>query len=140
MKNIMENSEKNFLGIDWGTSKVGVALAHAETRLALAYKTLPNDKLFIANLGELIEKEEIGTIVIGLPHHDKRIEVSFEQEKIGDMLKSRFPVEVVYHDEMFTTKMAQSAMIERGEKHVSASDDAESARIILQSFLDRIVS
>ena len=57
----------NYLGLDWGKAKVGVALAHEETRLALAYGVLKNDETFLQNIGALIAKEEIGTIVIGIP-------------------------------------------------------------------------
>jgi len=44
---------------------------------------------------------------------------------------------VEYQNEMFTTKMAQANLIERGEKGVSQHDDEEAARIILQEWLDR---
>jgi putative transcription antitermination factor YqgF len=126
---------KNYLGLDWGKAKIGVALGHAETRLALTYIVLPNDESFIDALGELISQEEIGTIVIGI-HKSDRYEGEHEAEAFGQAIAKRFQVTVEYHDEMFTTKMAQSVLIAQGEKHISAHDDAESARIILQSWFD----
>jgi RNase H-fold protein (predicted Holliday junction resolvase) len=36
---------------------------------------------------------------------------------------------------MFTTKMAQANLIERGTKQVSKHDDEEEARIILEQWL-----
>ncbi len=132
----MKDTNKNFLGIDWGSAKVGVALAHAETRLALAYTTLKNDAQFLKNIGELLEKEEISTIVIGI-HKNSTYVGEYEGEKLGKMLAERFEVVVAYQDEMFTSKMAQSNLIAQGEKHVSAHDDAEAASILLQSWLDR---
>lgn len=128
---------QNYLGIDWGSVKVGVALAHAETRVALAYATLENSKDLISRLGEMIEKENIGTIIIGIPSYINREEVEYEGEKLGRALQERFSVAVEYQNEMFTTKMAQANLIERGEKGVSQHDDEEAARIILQEWLDR---
>ena len=34
----------HYLGIDYGKSNVGLALADSETKMAFAYKTLKNDK------------------------------------------------------------------------------------------------
>jgi len=143
------NEKDNYLGIDWGSAKVGVALAHAETRLALAYTTLKNDVHLLKNIGELLEKEAIGTVVIGTSARtaaqsmaDRRQQSDTSQEehegeKLGKLLAERFGVVAVYQDEMFTSKMAQANLIAQGEKHVSAHDDAEAASILLQSFLDK---
>jgi len=128
---------KNYLGIDWGSVKVGVALAHDETRLALAYATLENTQELLPQLGEIIALEHIGTVVIGIPSYINREEAEYGGEKLGRLLKERFAVAVEYQNEMFTTKMAQANLIERGEKGVSKHDDEEAARIILQEWLDR---
>ncbi|MFZ3031996.1 MAG: Holliday junction resolvase RuvX [Candidatus Moraniibacteriota bacterium] len=127
---------KNYLGLDWGASKIGVALAHAETRLALAYGVLKNDATFLDALGALMEKEEIGTVVIGV-HKSNTYQGEHEGEKFGKRIAARFNVAVEYQDEMFTSKMAQQNLISKGEKHVSAHDDAEAASILLQSWLDK---
>ena len=127
---------KNYLGLDWGKAKIGVALAHEETRLALAYSVLPNDNQLVDALGALFEQEEIGTVVIGI-HTNETYQGEPEGQKLGKLLAERFSVEVVYQDEMFTSKMAQQNLISKGEKHVSAHDDAEAASILLQSWLDR---
>lgn len=128
---------KNYLGIDWGSSDIGVALAHAETGVAMAYATLRNDKDLLEKLGAIIALEEIGTIVIGIPSYINREAVEYEGEKFGKILAERFPVRIEYQNEMFTTKMAQANLIERGMKQVSKHDDEEAARIILQEWLDK---
>lgn len=131
------HDQKNYLGLDWGASKIGVALAHAETRLALAYGVLKNDATLLEALEVLIEKEEIGTVVIGV-HKSDTYQGEHEGEKLGKRIASRFNVAVEYQDEMFTSKMAQQNLISKGEKHVSAHDDAEAASILLQSWLDHV--
>lgn len=130
------NNQKNYLGLDWGASKVGVALAHEETRLALAYGVFRNDEHLIENIGALLERETIGTVVIGV-HKKGVFEKELQGEQLGELLAIRFGVEVTYQEEMFTSKLAQQNLIAQGEKNVSAHDDAEAASILLQSFLDR---
>ena len=132
----MINEQKNYIGLDWGAAKVGVALGHAETRIALAYTTFKNDENLSTHIGALLEKEDIGTVVLGV-HKSDTFVGEHEAEKFGQRLGEKFGMIVAYHDEMFTSKMAQAAMIAQGEKHVSTHDDAEAARIILQSWLDR---
>ena len=130
------NDAKNYLGLDWGSSKVGVALAHEETGIALPYGVLKNDEKLLEEIGALLQKEEVGTVIIGI-HKSDTYKGNHEGEKLGKRISERFEVAVEYQDEMFTSKMAQSNLIAQGEKHVSAHDDAEAASILLQSWLDR---
>jgi putative transcription antitermination factor YqgF len=134
------NHRLNYLGLDWGKSKIGVALAHEETRLALAYGILPNDVTLFDTLGTLFTKEDIGTVVIGVHRNGAFAgDGEFEGEKLGKQLAERFQVTIAYQDEMFTSKLAQQNLIAQGEKHVSTHDDAEAARILLQSFLESAI-
>jgi len=126
----------NYLGLDWGKVKIGVALAHAETRLALAYGVLLNDGKLLDALEVLFEKEEISTVVIGI-HKNDTYQGEHEGEKLGKRIAERFSVVVEYQDEMFTSKMAQQNLISKGYSAVSAHDDAEAASILLQSWLDK---
>jgi putative transcription antitermination factor YqgF len=127
---------ENYLGIDWGSVNVGVAIADGETKVALAYITLKNNKDLLNSLGGIISKENITTVVIGILSYINRKEVEYDGEKLGKLMQKLFSVNVAYQNEMFTTKIAQARLIERGEKKVSKRDDAEAARIILQEWLD----
>lgn len=127
----------NYLGIDWGKRDVGIALAHAETRVAIPFATERNDTGLVKRLKTLIDMEAVGTVVIGIPSHVNRSEVIYPGEVLGRTLTEVVGIRVVYQDEMFTTKLAQQALIQRGERHVHQKDDAEAARIILQEWLDR---
>lgn len=128
---------KNYLGIDWGLSDIGVALAHGETRIALGYTTLRNDENILVSFRKIIQSENIGTVVIGIPSYSNREEAKYPGEKFGELLLRHFPVVIAYQDEMFTTKMAQANLIERGTKQVSKHDDKEAARLILSAWLDK---
>lgn len=137
----MSMSEKNlnishYLGIDYGKSNIGLALADSETKMGFAHKTLKNDKNLKNNLREMIKKENVEKVVIGIPSYSTPGSVEKEAKELGEFLKNTLKIEVFYQNEMFTTKIAQSNLIEKGMKGVNKFDDQESARIILQEWLD----
>ena len=135
----MNEEVKNYLGIDWGASKIGLALADGETKMAFVYTTLKNDhKNSISQIAEIIEKENIGTIVIGIPSYINRRETVYPGEKMGQELKKKIDkkIKIVYQNEMFSTQIAHRNLIERGVKRIGKFDDAESARVILESYLN----
>jgi putative holliday junction resolvase len=119
---------KRILGIDYGRSKIGLAIADSETKIASTYTTLNNDKNFLPKLVEIIKKEEISKAIIG---------VANSTVKLAKFLEDKLKIEVEYQDEMFTTKQAHQNLIEKGTKGVKRFDDQEAARIILQSWLDK---
>lgn len=137
----MSQENNNYLGLDWGATNIGVALAHQETGVALPYVTVKNDAELFEQLGKIIASENITTVVIGIPkylhqHLYRSGELSVG-EKLGQSLTERFGVTVAYQNEMFTTKMAQDNLIEQGIKGASKNNDEEAARLILQEWLDR---
>lgn len=123
----------NFLGLDYGESKVGVSFAPGGI-LAVGMKILPNDKDIFDLLTEIIRENEVGCIVIGLPVSMDGSQSSRTQKtlKFIQKIKERLPsVLVEASDERLSTAEAKRNLA-KGEE-----DDAEAARIILQSFLDR---
>jgi RNase H-fold protein (predicted Holliday junction resolvase) len=72
-----------FLGIDWGKSRVGLSLADSETRIAFVYGTIKNDDDFIKKMVEIIKKERVKTVVIGIPSYVNRKDVEYDGEKLG---------------------------------------------------------
>lgn len=133
-----EAKVSTFLGVDFGMSKIGLAIADEETRLAFAFDTLKNDNNFLRNLKEIVACENVKTIVIGMVSHEKDEKSAQEKMKFAKMLEKKIGIEVVFQDEMFTTKMAQDNIKLRGQKNIAKLDDQEAARIILQSWLDKI--
>jgi putative holliday junction resolvase len=127
----------HILGIDFGSAKVGLSLADTETRIAFVYGAIAVGRDFFDKIGEIIQKESVEAVVIGIPQYNIEKEGEEKARKMGEALQGKFDVAVEYQDEMFTTKMAQANLREKGEKMVSKIDDAESARIILQEWLDK---
>ena len=128
----------HFLGIDFGTSKIGLALAENVTKIAFAYDTLKNDKSFFQKLAGIIKKENVNKIIIGIPSYVNKESVEYEGEKLGRLIEKAFPeMKIDFQNEMFTTKMAENNLIARGVRGIKNFDDQEAARIILQSWLDK---
>lgn len=116
---------------------MGVALAHAETRIAVAYGIWPVDENLWPILEEVIRLEEIGTVILGDPEHP---EADFAEELMQVRTKlASLGVEVVMQNEMFTSKMAQANRLEAAKKAIQAYDDAEAARIMLTDWLDKTI-
>lgn len=128
------------MGIDFGTSKIGLALADVEMEMAFVYQNIANDKKMLENLAKIVEKENIKKIIIGKSGKlagSGATQKSFNVEEVGKEIKKKLNVPVLYHEEMFTTKMAQDNLKEAGAKNIQKYDDQEAARIILQDWLDK---
>ena len=127
----------HILGIDFGQSKIGLAIADEETRMAFAFDTLVNDRNFLKKLKEIVAKEDVKAIVMGMTKHDKDEESAKEKIRFAEIIEKEIGMPVVFQDEMFTTKMAQDNIKQRGGRNIAKTDDQEAARIILQEWLDR---
>jgi putative Holliday junction resolvase len=126
------------LGIDYGKAKVGLAIADNETRIAFGYGVLENNHDFFNKLADIIKKEDISAVVIGIPSYINREETEYDGEKLGEYLKTIIGLKVEYQNEMFTTKLAQEKLKEKGMKNIKDLDDQEAARIILQEWLESV--
>jgi putative transcription antitermination factor YqgF len=126
-----------FMGIDWGRSDIGIALADEDTRMAFAYTTLDYAPRVVEKIGKIIQEKEVKTVVIGIPSPINRGEVVYDGEKLGELLEHNYGVVVQYQNEMFSTKVAQRQLIEKGIRDIEMYDDQEAARVILQDWLER---
>jgi len=141
-KSIYSSNEakiSHYLGVDFGRSKIGLALADDETRMAFAHDTFQNDKDFLGKLRDLVEQKNVKTIVMGVTRYGGDEKSADEKIEFGEMIERELGIAVMFQDEMFTTKMAQENIKLRGGSNIAKDDDKEAARIILQSFLDRNV-
>ena len=125
----------HILGVDFGKAKIGLAYADTETKIAFTLATLENNAKIIDNLKKIIQEKEIGKIIIGVTQYDQQEDQ--EKKIFGAMLAEKLGLPVEYQNEMFTTKMAQDNLKEKGAKNIGKIDDQESAKIILQGWLDR---
>jgi putative Holliday junction resolvase len=130
------------LGLDIGDRRIGVALSDPDGILASPLTVIErtDDSQALAAIGEIINKQRVGQVVVGLP---RSLDGSLGQqaEKVGDFaqkLAEQVEVLVDYRDERLTTVMAQRLKRASGGKKTKgkARYDAQAAALILQSYLD----
>ena len=123
----------NYLGIDYGERKIGLAKASGETKIATPLATVFNDGEVFARIADIIKTENIDIIVIGIPISFDGSENEFAERirKFGDEIGRITSKQVEFENEIFSSKIASQSSPDKA--------DESSAAIILQSFLDRLV-
>jgi len=132
------------LAIDYGTKRTGFAISDESKIFAFGLST-QETKNNLTYLQQIVPKEKIDTIVIGIPKHlnNELAEIVPKIELFKRQINNKFPeIQIVDVDERFTSKMAFQSMIDNGMKKKDRQNkalvDEISATIILQSFLETI--
>ncbi|EKE10676.1 MAG: hypothetical protein ACD_15C00213G0001, partial [uncultured bacterium] len=102
-----QNKIGTYLGIDFGKSKIGLAIADEETRIAFSFDTLKNDSMFWKKLGEICGCENVKKIIVGTPSYKINQEGADVVRKFAEKTEKEIGIPVELEDEMFTTRMAQ---------------------------------
>ncbi|MCC6508357.1 MAG: Holliday junction resolvase RuvX [Pirellulaceae bacterium] len=130
------------LGIDYGTVRMGLAMCDESQRWVTPLDTYHrrNERLDEQFLSQLISKELIRGIVIGLPIHSDGAE-SQKSREVRDfhLWLARFTdVPCVFQDERFTTAEATRLLREAGLNHEQRKKrvDRLAAHLILDHFLE----
>ena len=127
------------LGIDWGERKIGLAIAQEEIAIASAIDILENDDDIFQRLLSVVKEYDITKIIIGKSSHISQNDNVVKIEKFAKECMEKCSVEIAFEEEMFSTRQAQQNLKKAGKKKISSIDDAESARIILQQYLDSTI-
>lgn len=127
------NSSQNYISIDYGTRKSG--LAYSVEGFCFAWKTVLTSEL-LTILPKWIQERKAEKIIIGMPYnidgtmskHGKRV------KEFSKKLETLVDIPISYHDERLTTSEATLGFDEYG---VSGDIDAEAARLILIDYLNK---
>ena len=136
-------SMPNFLGIDYGTKRIGLAWAD-ELGIALpigAISGVDSERCF-PELREEVEKRKIDEFVIGFPlHMDGTEGMRVEEVNVfAERLSKEFGLPVHRIDERLTSLAAEESMgpkAKRKKIRESGKIDATAACLILKDFLNR---
>jgi putative Holliday junction resolvase len=152
-----DDSTRRILGIDAGERRIGVAISDPGRSFALPLDSVLADGSEFERLGELIAREDVGEIVVGLP-----LSMSGESSAQTELARAfaakaeeRLGLPVHMWDERLSSREAERLTSNRreggregsgrergrrggrGGKPSSGPDtDAMAASIILQAFLD----
>ena len=123
----------NILAIDYGSKNIGLAWCQKDLGVVLPFgKIMTHDADSMTQLCNLVSKEKVDRVVVGLPvgldgkenENTKKI-----REFVGELQKEiDAPVDFV--DERFTSAQADSM-------GGTVSRDEKAAMLILQSYLDK---
>lgn len=139
-----------FLGIDYGTKRIGIAITDENHQIAFPKEIILNDKNTLEKISEILKKENINEVVVGESLNFKG-ELNIVSEKINTFiseLEKQFGVKIHKEKEFLTSVEARKAgntkmNLHKGEAHSKIKKektrkaDAGAATLILQRFLDR---
>ena len=125
-----------YLGIDFGTKKVGFAQSDEEGRLAFPLMISPNDAQLFKDTTELVREMKIGTVVIGesVDQKGKPNPLAKIARAFGTKLEAACDVVVVFEKEWYSSVEARKQPGKEGSHEV----DDQAAAIVLQRYLDKV--
>ena len=127
------------LGIDVGEKKIGLAIGQTDMGWAFARPALlveTWDQVWPA-IKELVTKESITTIVVGLPL-DADGSVGLQAKRTKEFiasLKQQVEIPILERDERLTTQAVQREQQAAGQKLERGDDDSLAAQLLTESYL-----
>jgi putative Holliday junction resolvase len=136
--------EARLLGLDVGTKTIGMALSDVTRSVATPYDTIRRSK-FTADakaIREVVEKNQVGALVIGLPLNLDGSEGPRAQSTraFARNLAAHVEVPMVFWDERLSTAAVERHLIEAdvSRKRRAELVDRMAAAYILQGALERL--
>lgn len=141
-----------YLGIDYGSKRVGLAISDEEGKMAFPYKILTNNLELDDSIHNICGQEEISAIVLGESYNQlgEKNKIMGSIEEFKRNIEAELGIPVYLEKEFMTTVFARGMMMEASgflKKTVNSAKkiakgkidkaDASAATLILQRFLDR---
>ena len=130
------------LGVDYGDSRIGLALSDPLKMIASPFKTIRNEgnEKCLQSLKAIINENEVEAVVVGLPIGMKGQETA-QTKKVREFATSLaiLSLAIYLEDERLSSVSAEKSMIQQNIKtgHNKGLIDRRAAAIILQQFLDK---
>lgn len=131
-----------YLGIDFGTKRIGLAISDDDGSFAFPLKTIENKNSVIEEISHIVKERDIKVLVLGDPGQDpgvaetrtKVLEFKQKLEKNGFQVELQSEIMTsLFTDQFLNTKpIANKRGGERKEKK-----DESAAAVILQRYLDK---
>lgn len=131
------------LGIDVGEARIGLALSDELRMLAHPLETVRvKDGKPLEHVAEVIRREKIDTVVIGLPRNMNGTygPAAEKVKEFAQKLQALVPCTVKFWDERLSTVAAQRSLHDAGRNTKKSREviDQVAAQMILQTYLDSI--
>lgn len=134
--------QRNFLALDVGQKRIGVALADSSVKIAVPYGYLeqadrPDGReQVLRQVVELVVQHEIDTIVVGYPRNqsgEPTQQTTAVEQFVNQLTVLSHNAKIVYQDESLTSVQAEARL---GRVIHKGDIDAEAASIILQDYME----
>ncbi len=133
-----------YLGIDFGTKKIGLAISDSKGKVVLPLTTIPNNKNVFNYIKHLIQERQIDIIVVGLPQdvNNNFTLVTRQAQNFAKKLKKILSMPVITYNEKYTSFEAEEKLkdlgipFKRGKKYI----DQLAAVEILKDYLNNNIN
>ena len=128
---------RNFLALDVGERRIGLAMADSQVKIAIPFGWLENDQRVIVRITELVLQHDIKTIVVGYPRNqsgEPTQQTEFVESFVEQFADVELDTDIVFQDESLTSVQAEQRLA--GRIKDKGEIDAEAASIILQDYLE----
>ena len=141
----MNSDYTRYLGVDYGSVRIGLALSDPLKIIANGLMTIQNDNKCLDKILSIIQEQNVEKIIVGKPLNLKG-EMGTKAEEVIQFIKrlqERTSVEILQVDERFTSVMAQRSIRTMGtpkkqrQQNKGKVDEVASA-ILLQGYLDTV--
>jgi putative Holliday junction resolvase len=128
---------QNFVCLDVGEKRIGVAVGDSDIRIAVPYDTIEVDGNEIEAISLIVIKESAETIVVGYPRNQsgeataQTAYVEAFAKKLVDLAPT-----IEFQDESLTSVLAEQQLISYKKPYSKGDIDAQAAAIILEDFLE----
>ena len=136
--------KRTLLGFDFGTKRIGIAIAQEVTGIAnpLTTVTAVKHKPDWDSISKIIQEWQPDLLVVGLPLHMDGTEQEMTQSarRFSNQLNGRYNIPIALMDERLSSNEAESILNEQSGSqslfHDKAQIDMISAQLILQSWIE----
>jgi putative holliday junction resolvase len=122
-----------YLGIDYGTKRVGLAVSDPDGKIAFPLTVLPNNISLMSEIKKICEENKVEAVILGQSLNYKGIPNPVQGEIAKflntQLLKLNLPIH--YQNEVLTSALA-------GRTTSKARLDSAAAALILQAYLDHL--
>jgi putative Holliday junction resolvase len=122
-----------YLGVDFGTKKIGLATSDESGCMAFPYTVVPNNASLIDTVVRLLEELSIDAVVVGhsMNLHAKPNAVQRHIDSFVEDLTLASGIPIYLEPEQYTTQAAKRI------QGTTAHTDASAAALILDSYLTK---
>ncbi len=136
------SNHQQAMGLDVGTQRIGVAVAHLSARFPRPLTTLSRPESFIDDILNLCHDEDIGMIVLGRPRSlegqstaQTELVANFADRLAAQLAFAGRDIPLYWIDEALTSTKAEAELESRGKPYQKADIDALAATYILDDYL-----